>query len=69
MLKYNRKSLFNRLTIIPQQDKTNTKTKTKKVRRVVSNRYSLVDIPNHAAGVKDGAWDGFSDLAAKSNIS
>ena len=59
MLKYNRKSLFNRLTIIPQQDKTNTKTKTKKVRRVVSNRYSLVDIPNHAAGMKDGAWDVF----------
>ena len=37
---------------------TNTKTKTKKIRRVVSNRYSLVDIPNHDAGVKDGAWDG-----------
>ena len=46
-----------------------TKTKTKKVRRVVSNRYSLVDIPNQAAGVEDGAWDGFFDLAAKSNWS
>ena len=57
------------MTVIPQQDKTNTKTKTKKVRWVVSNWYSLVDIPNHAAGVEDGAWDGFFDLAAKSIIS
>ena len=63
----NRKSSFNRLTIIPQQDKTITKTK--KVIRVVFNRYSLVDIPNHAPGVEDGAWDGFFALAAKSNIS
>ena len=47
----------------------NTKTKTKKVRRVVYNRYSLIDIPNHAAGVEDGAWDVFFDLAAKSNLS
>ena len=58
-LKYYRKSLFNRLTIIPQQDKTNTKKETKKVKRVVSNRYSLFDIQNHATGVKDGAWDIF----------
>ena len=55
-LKYYRKSLFNRLTIIPQQDKRNTKTKTKKVRRMVSNRYSLVDISNQATVVEDGAW-------------
>ena len=40
-----------------------------KVKRVIFNWYSLVDIPNHAAGVEDGAWDGFFDLAAKSNIS
>ena len=45
--KYNRKSSFNRFTITPQQHKTNTKTK--KVKRVVSNRYRLVD----------GAWDRF----------
>ena len=57
------------MTIIPQEDKTNAKTKTKKVRRVVSNWFSLVDIPNYAAGVEDGDWDGFFDLAAKSNFS
>ena len=58
-----------RLTIIPHQDKTNTKTQTKKVKIVVSNRYSLFDIPNCAAGVEDGAWEGFFlYLAAKSNI-
>ena len=57
------------MTIIPKQDKTNTKTKTKKVRRVVSNWFSLVDIPNHAAGVEDWDWDGFFDLAAESNFS
>ena len=34
-------------------------------KKVVSNRYSLVDIPNQAAG----AWDGFFDLTAKSNFS
>ena len=53
----------------PKARQKNTKTKTKKVKRVVSNQYSLVDIPNHAARVEDGAWDGFSDLAAKSNLS
>ena len=58
-LKYNRKSLFNRLTIIPQQDKKDTKTKTKKARRVVYIRFRLVDIPDHTAGVEEGAWDGF----------
>ena len=49
--------------IFRQQDKT------KEVRRVVSNWYSLVDIPNHAAGLEDGVWDGIFDLGAKSNIS
>ena len=58
-LKYNRKSWFNIFTKIPQQDKTNRNTKTKEVRKVVSNRYSLVDIPNHAAGVEDGVWHFF----------
>ena len=58
-LKYDRKSLFNRLTIIPQQDKKKYKTNTKKVRRVVSNPYSFVDIINHAAGVENGALDSF----------
>ena len=58
-LKYNRKSLFNRFTIIPQQEKKYVKTKTKKVKRVVLNRYSLVDISNHTAGVEDRAWKVF----------
>ena len=53
----------------PQARQKNTKTKTKKGIRVVSNRYNLVDIPNHAAGMEDGAWDGFFDLAAKSKLS
>ena len=57
------------MTKIPKQDKTNTKTKTKIVRRVVSNWFSLVDISNHAAGVEDGDWDGFFELAAKSIFS
>ena len=57
VLHLNGKGWFNRLTIIPQQKQT--KTKTKKVRRVVTNQYSLLDIPNHAAGVEDGDWDVF----------
>ena len=39
------------------QRKTKTKKSLKK--KVVSNWYSLVDIPNYAAGVEDGAWDVF----------
>ena len=46
------------------------KTKTQKVKRLVSNRYSLVDIPSHTAGVENGAWDVFFFyFATKSNIS
>ena len=42
-----------------QEASKTTQIKTKKVKLLVSNQYCLVDIPNHAAGVEDGAWTFF----------